>query len=77
MCNRALISMSYFTFRIKKGNISSDALPQRIQEKKEAVRTEAAACEVSYLRIIQRIKIFRLKTFHNQAYPLSRPPIGI
>ena len=49
------LSSYFFKFRIKKRNIGSDALPQRIQNKKEAIRTEAAACEVSRkLQIIQR-----------------------
>ena len=49
------LSSYFFKFRIKKRNIGSDTLPQRIQDRKEAVRTETAACEVSRkLQIIQR-----------------------
>ena len=46
------LSSYFFKFRIKKRSIGSDALPQRIQNKKEAVRTEAAACEVSRAKVI-------------------------
>ena len=46
------LSSYFFKFRLKKRNIGSDALPQRIQNKKEAIRTEAAACEVSRAKVI-------------------------
>lgn len=59
------LSSYFFKFRIKKRNIGSDALTQRIQDKKEEVRTEAAACEVSRkLQIIQRIKYILLQNSH-------------
>ena len=59
------LSSYFFKFRIKKRNIGSDAVPQRIQERKEAVRTETAACEVSRkLQIIQRIKYILLQNSH-------------
>ena len=59
------LSSYFFKFRIMKRTIGLDALPQWIQDKKEAVRTEATACEVSRkLQIIQRIKYILLQNSH-------------